>query len=285
MIILLRHRYWLPCQQPVVQMHQARTDPRTGLILVGFIPARPLAAPARPAGRGQPPARWQRHHDRRDRPAAVAAPHTRRPPAREVIAAMRWWLDYLPMQSAGTVNAEITESYETWERLSDWPRCVLYRPHLTRTAATALVVGTVLFGINHLDAVLHGHTGTGVWVATAVSYLVPFCTSNLGMLAGCRRKPESPGTTAENATGRSVRPAPTWGRPSELPRCLLYPPYLGRTAATALVVGTLYFAVNQLGAVLRGDASTAVWAASGFNYLVPFCVSNAGLLIGCRRRN
>jgi hypothetical protein len=34
-------------------------------------------------------------------------------------------------------------------------------------------VGTVLFGSNHLDAVLRGRAGTGVWIATAVSYVVP----------------------------------------------------------------------------------------------------------------
>jgi hypothetical protein len=187
------------------------------------------------------------------------------------------------MQSPGTVNPEITPDHATWERLSDWPRCVLHRPHLTRTVATALVVGTVLFGINHLDAVLHGHAGSGVWIATAVSYVVPFCTSNLGLLAGCRRT-SGPAGDAEKGGCPGSRPAPTWGRLNELPRCVLYPPYLARTLATALLVGTVYFAVNQLGAVLGGHATTAVWAATGLTYLVPFCVSNAGLLIGCRRR-
>ena len=75
----------------------------------------------------------------------------------------------------------------------------------------------------------------------------------------------------------------TWERPSDWPRCVLYPPYLARTMATALLAGTVYFAVNQLGAVLGGHATTAIWTATGFTCLIPFCVSNAGLLIGCRR--
>ena len=186
------------------------------------------------------------------------------------------------MQYPGTANAEITRDYATWERPGDWPGCILCRPHLTRTLMTALVVGTILFCINHLDGVLHGHAGTGVWIATGISYVVPFCVSNVGMLAGTRRRPEGTGPV-EKAQGGAADPAPVWSRLRELPRCVFYPPYLARTVATALLVGTVYFAVNQLGTVLRGDATTAVWEASGFTYLVPFCVSNMGLLIGRRR--
>lgn len=164
----------------------------------------------------------------------------------------------------------------TWDSPRDWPRCVAYRPHLARTAATALIVGTILFAINHLDAALHGDAGRGTWIATGISYLVPFCVANLGMLAGCRREP-APGTGAG-------RPAPTWTRLREVPRCVLHPPFLARTAATALVVGTVYFAVNQLGTVLHGGpAAAGAWTAGGVTYLVPFCVSNAGLLVGRRR--
>jgi hypothetical protein len=53
---------------------------------------------------------------------------------------------------------------------------------------------------------------------------------------------------------------------------------------TALIVGTLLFAINQLDVVLRGDASTAVWLKSALTYLVPFAVSNVGVLIACRAR-
>jgi hypothetical protein len=65
---------------------------------------------------------------------------------------------------------------------------VLHRPHLWRTVLTALVVGTVLFAINQLDTVLGGHADTGTWVKTGLTYLVPFCVANTGLLLGCHRR-------------------------------------------------------------------------------------------------
>ena len=59
---------------------------------------------------------------------------------------------------------------------------VLYWPNLKRTLTIALVVGTVLFAINQLDLVLTGRATLAVWVKSAVTYLVPFTTANLGVL-------------------------------------------------------------------------------------------------------
>jgi hypothetical protein len=63
---------------------------------------------------------------------------------------------------------------------------VCYWPHLKRTATIALVVGTVLFCINQLDVVIGGQATTAVWIKSALTYLVPFTTSNLGVLVGTR---------------------------------------------------------------------------------------------------
>ena len=63
---------------------------------------------------------------------------------------------------------------------------VLYRPHLRRTVAIALVVGTVLFCINQLDVVLRGDASAVVWIKAAVTYLVPFAVSNAGVLVASR---------------------------------------------------------------------------------------------------
>ncbi|MGI8661835.1 MAG: nitrate/nitrite transporter NrtS [Acidimicrobiales bacterium] len=52
----------------------------------------------------------------------------------------------------------------------------------------------------------------------------------------------------------------------------------------ALVVGTVLFGINQLDVVLRGDATPVVWAKVAVTYLVPFGVSNAGVLVGSRRQ-
>lgn len=81
----------------------------------------------------------------------------------------------------------------SWQRLSECPRVIFYPPNLLRTITTALVVGTILFGINHLDVVLAGHATMETWVKTGLTYLVPFCVSNIGLLIGCR----------QNATGRT----------------------------------------------------------------------------------
>jgi hypothetical protein len=52
----------------------------------------------------------------------------------------------------------------------------------------SLFVGTVLFVINQLDVVLHGHATAGTWVRVALTYLVPFLVSNYGMVAAHRTR-------------------------------------------------------------------------------------------------
>ena len=64
---------------------------------------------------------------------------------------------------------------------------------------------------------------------------------------------------------------------------VIYRPHLRKTITIALVVGTVLFSINQLDVVVRGDASTLVWVKSGITYLVPFCVSNAGVHVASRR--
>lgn len=75
----------------------------------------------------------------------------------------------------------------TWATSREAVRVVCYRPHLRQTALIAAVVGTVLFCINQLDVVVRGEATTGVWVKVAVTYLVPFCVSNAGILVATRR--------------------------------------------------------------------------------------------------
>ncbi len=63
---------------------------------------------------------------------------------------------------------------------------------------------------------------------------------------------------------------------------MAHPSHLRKTVAIALVVGTVLFIINQLDVVLRGDATAAVWIKSAVTYVVPFCVSNAGVLVASR---
>jgi hypothetical protein len=56
--------------------------------------------------------------------------------------------------------------------------------------------------------------------------------------------------------------------------------HLRRTLVIALVVGLVLTAVNQLDVIVSGDATTLTWIKSATNFLVPFVVSNLGLLSG-----
>jgi hypothetical protein len=65
-------------------------------------------------------------------------------------------------------------------------------------------------------------------------------------------------------------------------RFVLEPQHLRRTVTIALVVGTILTAINQADVTLRGDATWATAAKAVLNYVVPFVVSNLGLLAGTR---
>lgn len=58
------------------------------------------------------------------------------------------------------------------------------------------------------------------------------------------------------------------------------PHHLRRTLAIAVVVGALLCAINQLGVILDGRATTETWLRCGLDFVVPFTVSNLGLLTG-----
>jgi len=91
------------------------------------------------------------------------------------------------MASVTKYESELT-THQTWSDLRDVHRVTLHPPHLRKTLLIALVVGTVLFVINHLDEVLSGKATRTIWIKIAVTYLVPFTVSNLGLLVGSRVK-------------------------------------------------------------------------------------------------
>ena len=55
---------------------------------------------------------------------------------------------------------------------------------------------------------------------------------------------------------------------------------LRRTVTIALVVGTILTLLNQGDVILAGTTTAATGAKAVLNYLVPFIVSNLGLLSG-----
>jgi hypothetical protein len=58
------------------------------------------------------------------------------------------------------------------------------------------------------------------------------------------------------------------------------PAHLRRTVRIALVVGLVLTAINQLDVLLRGDAEALTYVKCALNLVVPFVVSNLGLLAG-----
>ncbi len=51
----------------------------------------------------------------------------------------------------------------------------LFNPEFAKTAwKVALVVGTVLFTINHGSALLQGKMSRGRWISAAMTYMVPY---------------------------------------------------------------------------------------------------------------
>ncbi|HEY8216718.1 MAG TPA: nitrate/nitrite transporter NrtS [Acidimicrobiia bacterium] len=81
-----------------------------------------------------------------------------------------------------------SEGADSWVTWREAVAVVLDRRHLRSTGTIAFFVGTVLFCINQLDVVLRGDATAWVWVKVGVTYLVPFCVSNAGLLVGTRRR-------------------------------------------------------------------------------------------------
>ncbi len=82
-------------------------------------------------------------------------------------------------------DPDLVVTWATWrEALS----VVGMRRHVEATIRIALIVGTVLFAINHLDVVAAGEATASTWVKAAVTYLVPWVVSNLGILTATKRR-------------------------------------------------------------------------------------------------
>ncbi len=76
----------------------------------------------------------------------------------------------------------------TWAGWREALGVIAYRPHLRKTVRITLVVDSVLFCINQLDVVMRGNASTATWVKGAITYVVPFVVSNLGVLVASRRR-------------------------------------------------------------------------------------------------
>lgn len=88
-------------------------------------------------------------------------------------------------------------------------------------------------------------------------------------------------TTSSLRSTRSPE-RPTWSTPRQALAVVAHRPHLRATVRIALAVGTVLFAINQLDVVIRGDATLVTWLKIFVTYLVPFVVSNLGILTATR---
>lgn len=85
-------------------------------------------------------------------------------------------------------------------------------------------------------------------------------------------------------TAGTAANARTWTSWGEIPGVVTAPANLKRTATIALVIGTVFVAMNQLELILSGHATFVVWLKVGLTYVTPLCVSNLGILSATHRR-
>jgi hypothetical protein len=75
----------------------------------------------------------------------------------------------------------------------------------------------------------------------------------------------------------------TWRTWREAATVVLATNNVRRTVGIALTVGSVFFAMNQLGTILAGHAGTIVWLKAVLTFLTPLIVSNVGVLSTTRR--
>jgi hypothetical protein len=71
----------------------------------------------------------------------------------------------------------------------------------------------------------------------------------------------------------------TWGQAVSVVRA---PRSLKRSVVVALIVGSAFFAMNQLGIIIGGRATALVSVKAALTYLTPLLVSNIGMLTATR---
>ena len=78
------------------------------------------------------------------------------------------------------------------------------------------------------------------------------------------------------------RPRPTWSTSTEAASVITFGPNLRKTLSIAALVSTVFFAMNQLSAVMAGQVTLLVGLKAALAYIVPLCVSNYGILAASR---
>jgi hypothetical protein len=85
----------------------------------------------------------------------------------------------------------MSDNDPSWGTWREAVRVVLHPPYLKKTTRIALLVGSLLFVVNHYDALLAGKVSRTTLGKGAVTCLVPFSVANWGILTARRRKEKS----------------------------------------------------------------------------------------------
>jgi hypothetical protein len=94
---------------------------------------------------------------------------------------------------------------------------------------------------------------------------------------------ESPFREAQDASALPAGPIPVRRRIALAAEICCARPTLRRTARIAAVVGVVLTGINEGDSLAHGHVSSAPGIKMAFNFVVPFVVSNLGVLAGTRR--
>ena len=78
--------------------------------------------------------------------------------------------------------------------------------------------------------------------------------------------------------------AHTWRTWRQASAIVLAPWQLRRTVTLALIIGSVFVAMNQLNVILAGNADTITWLKAAMTYLTPLLVSTSGSLSAARAK-
>jgi len=79
--------------------------------------------------------------------------------------------------------------------------------------------------------------------------------------------------------------ADTWRTWQQASAIVLAPRQLRRTVTLALIIGSVFVAMNQFSIILAGNADTIIWLKATMTYLTPLLVSNFGTLSATRAKS
>jgi hypothetical protein len=97
-------------------------------------------------------------------------------------------------------------------------------------------------------------------------------------------KDRSPGTASRHTVLAASDRSTSWATWREAVDVVRAPHHLRSCVIAALVVGSVLFAINQLDVVVEGRASDVTLVKVVLTFIVPFLVSNYGILMATRRR-